>query len=222
MSRVKDHQIAQLLVEGNDDFHVVHALCKRFNVDIRNMENPNGGDFSVKDCMGIDNLIEQIPIQIKNLRKVGLIVDADTDINSRWQSIKGILNKSGYNLPESPDPNGTIIHQNGKTIGVWLMPNNDNNGMIEDFIRFLIPDQDKLLLKATKILDEIESEKNNKYNLIHKPKAFIHTWLAWQETPGSPLGKAITTKYLTTENREIVDRFIDWISKLFSVEQNVF
>jgi hypothetical protein len=215
MSRVKDHPIAQLLVEGNDDFHVVHALCKRYGISVRNMENPSGGDFSVKDCTGIDKLIEQIPLQIKNLQKVGFILDADSDINTRWQSLKGILKNNGYNLPESPDVNGTIIHQNGKTIGVWLMPNNNNNGMIEDFIRFLIPDEDKLSDKATKILEEIENEKSNKYNLIHKPKACIHTWLAWQETPGTPLGKAITTKYLTTENREIADRFINWITKLF-------
>ena len=95
------------------------------------------------------------------------------------------------------------------------MPDNNNNGMIEDFIRFLIPDDDKLSNKATKILDEIENEKSNKYNLIHKPKAFIHTWLAWQESPGTPLGKAITTRYLTIENREIADKFIEWVSKLY-------
>ena len=114
MSRVKDHSIAQLLVEGNDDFHVVHALFKSYNVHVRNMEDPNGGDFSVKDCMGIDKLVEQIPVQIKNLHTVGLIIDADSDINTRWQSLKGILKNSGYVLPESPDLNGTIIHQKGK------------------------------------------------------------------------------------------------------------
>ena len=114
MPRVKDHPIAQLLVEGNDDFHVVHALFKRYNVPVRNIDDPNGGDFSVKDCTGIDKLIEQIPVQIKNLHTVGLIIDADSDINTRWQSLKGILKNSGYVLPESPDLNGTIIHQKGK------------------------------------------------------------------------------------------------------------
>ena len=216
MSIVKDHPIAQLLVEGNDDFHVVHALFNRYNVSVRNKENRNGGDFSVKDCMGIDKLIEQIPVQIKNLQTVGLIIDADDDINTRWQSLKGILKNSGYILPECPDIDGTIIHQNGKKVGVWLMPNNNNNGMIEDFIRFLIPDDDKLSIKATDILNEIENEKSNKYNIIHKSKAFIHTWLAWQETLGTPLGKAITTRYLTIENREIADKFIEWVSKLYS------
>ena len=106
MSIVKDHPIAQLLVEGNDDFHVVHALFNRYNVSVRNKENRNGGDFSVKDCMGIDKLIEQIPVQIKNLQTVGLIIDADDDINTRWQSLKGILKNSGYILPECPDKIG--------------------------------------------------------------------------------------------------------------------
>jgi hypothetical protein len=219
MSRIKDHPIAQLLVEGNDDFHVVHALFQKYNVPARNLENPTGGYFSVKDCAGIDRLLEQIPVQLKNLQKLGLIIDADSDIQVRWQSLRDILRNNGFALPENPDFDGTIISQNGKTIGIWLMPNNDSNGMLEDFMQFLIPDEDRLLDKATEVLGEIEDEEINNYNLIHKSKALIHTWLAWQETPGTPLGKAITTRYLATENTEISDRFINWITRLFVDEE---
>lgn len=215
MSKIKDHPNALLLVEGNDDFHVVHALFKRYNVPVRNQEDPSGGFFSVKDCTGIDKLLEQTPVQLKNLQKLGLIVDADADIQARWGSLRGIFKNSGYNLPILPDTNGTIIHQNEKTIGIWLMPDNNANGMIEDFIRFLIPNEDKLLDKATNLIADIENEKINPYNIIHTSKALIHTWLAWQETPGMPLGKAITAKYLTTENKEISDTFIAWIERLF-------
>jgi hypothetical protein len=215
MSRIKDHSIAQLLVEGNDDFHVVHALFQKYNVPVRNLENPTGGSFSVKDCMGIDKLIEQIPVQLKNLQKLGLIIDADSDIDKRWQSLKDILKNNGYTLPEFPNVDGTIIKQHDKVIGIWLMPNNNHNGMIEDFMRFLIPNNDKLLDKAEKVLSEIEKGEINNYNLIHKSKALIHTWLAWQEAPGTPLGKAITARYLATENSAISDRFINWVSQLF-------
>jgi hypothetical protein len=30
----------------------------------------------------------------------------------------------------------------------------------------------------------------------YEMKACIHTWLAWQEEPGTPLGRAITNRYL--------------------------
>jgi hypothetical protein len=95
------------------------------------------------------------------------------------------------------------------------MPDNNANGMIEDFIRFLIPNEDKLLDKATNVIGQIETEQINPYNIIHTSKALIHTWLAWQETPGMPLGKAITAKYLTTEHKEICTNFIAWIQRLF-------
>ena len=215
MSRVKDHPIAQLLVEGNDDFHVVHALFQRHDVPVRNLENPSSGYFSVKDCAGIDRLLEQIPVQLKNLQKLGLIIDADSDIQARWQSLRDIFRNSGFVLPENPELDGTIISQNGKSIGIWLMPNNNANGMLEDFMQFLIPREDRLLDKATDVLVEIERQNIHNYNLIHKSKALIHTWLAWQETPGTPLGKAITTRYLATENTDISDRFINWVTRLF-------
>jgi hypothetical protein len=215
MSKIKDHPTAQLLVEGNDDFHVVHALFKRYNVPVRNHEAPSGGYFSVKDCTGIENLKEQLPVQLKNLQKIGIIVDADSDMNARWQSLQGIFKNCGYDMPILPNTNGTIIHQNDKIIGVWLMPDNNSNGMLEDFIQFLIPNEDKLLNKANKIIAEIEAENKNPYKLIHSSKALIHTWLAWQETPGTPLGKAITAKYLTTENKVLCNHFITWINNVF-------
>jgi hypothetical protein len=160
-------------------------------------------------------LLEQIPVQLKKFQKIGLILDANADLNNRWSFLSGIFKKQGFNLPKSPELNGTIVRQNGKTIGIWLMPDNNNNGILEDFINYLIHEDDKLINKATKILDELESEKINKYNLIHRSKAKIHTWLAWQENPGSPMGKAITARYLLPENKEISDKFVDWIKQVF-------
>jgi hypothetical protein len=35
-----------------------------------------------------------------------------------------------------------------------------------------------------------------KFALGHFAKAHIHTWLAWQSDPGTPMGLALTKKYL--------------------------
>ncbi len=99
-------------------------------------------------------------------------------------------------------------------VGVWIMPNNNTNGMLEDFISFLVPENDQLMPIAESTLMEIEKCKLNKYSDIHKSKAKIHTWLAWQEEPGKPMGQSITKKYLTIEN-ECCELFIEWIRKLF-------
>ena len=51
---------------------------------------------------------------------------------------------------------------------------------------------------------------------MHKSKAEIHTWLAWQEEPGTPMGQAITKQYLDT-NKELAKKFIGWLDNLFGL-----
>jgi hypothetical protein len=216
MAKPKSDSPAVLLVEGNNDFHVMMALFVKYNVP---------QVFDVIDCEGIDklkrgkeNLIEGIGVRLKgsNLKKLGIVVDADTNIGAQWQSLSDILKKGGFNLPEKIPAEGLIAEVPDKKIGIWIMPDNQMDGMLEDFIRFLIPEEDVLVPIAEKTLTGIEESGHNRYNKkLHRSKAFIHTWLAWQEDPGTPMGLAITKKYLTTENREIVERFIRWITRLF-------
>ena len=206
----------QLLVEGNDDKCVISSLRK--NLEIKE-------SFEIEDCGGKDKLLEKLPTLLKgsgNLNTIGVVLDADSDLNKRWNEVRKILIKSGKynNVPENCDKAGTIIEpieEDDIKIGVWLMPDNNSNGMLEDFISFLIPKDDKLLPKVEQVLSEIEEEKLNKYKQIHKSKAKIHTWLAWQEDPGTPMGLAITKKYLST-TPVICNDFINWLKKLFNKE----
>lgn len=206
----------QLLVEGNDDLYVISSLCKKFEIK---------KSFEIEDCGGKDKLLEQLPTLLKgsgNLNTIGVVLDADTDLNKRWKEVCNILKISGKykNIPETCDKNGTIIfpiEEDDIKVGVWLMPNNNDKGMLEDFVSFLISEDDKLLPKVNKALSEIEEEKLNQYKEIHKSKARIHTWLAWQEDPGTPMGLAITKKYLST-TPVICQDFISWLNKLFNPE----
>lgn len=95
------------------------------------------------------------------------------------------------------------------------MPNNDTAGMLEDFLAVLIPKGDQLLPIVLTTLDHIEERNLNIYRPEHKSKAVIHTWLAWQENPGTPMGQSITKRYLTTDN-EICRRLIEWLTVLFN------
>lgn len=199
----------KLLVEGKDDQHVIIALCKKFDL----LEN-----FDIINCQGIDEVFIQIPVRLKEseIRTIGIIIDADTDIKKRWNSISTILNAAGYTLPINIPSNGLIINDVNKSkIGIWIMPNNNLNGMLEDFISFLIPADDKLLPIVNTTLQNIEEQNLNKYSINHKSKALIHTWLAWQEDPGTPLGQSITKKYLSTD-KETCLKLINWLTELFN------
>lgn len=217
MSKIQDHPTSLLLVEGNDDFHVIHSLCKQFSIPVRNLENPKSGSFSVKDCKGINELLEQIPVLYKSssqLSTIGIIVDADVDLLSRWESIRNLLIGLGFVSPDELPINGLIVINGNLKVGVWIMPNNNLNGMLEDFISFLIPSDDKLLPFINDSLEAIEKQTLNKYSAIHRSKAVIHSWLAVQEDPGTPLGQGITKRYLTTDE-ETCRCLINWIDNLF-------
>lgn len=94
------------------------------------------------------------------------------------------------------------------------MPDNNLNGMLEDFISFLIPQNDQLFLIALETLQLIEGKSLNKYQTIHKSKALIHSWLSWQDDPGTPMGLAITKRYLTTDVDKC-SQFLQWLNHLF-------
>ncbi len=197
----------QLLVEGNDDRHVMLALCKQFNIP---------KNFEIIDCNGIDNLLMQIPVRLKqsDVKSLGIIVDADTHIKQRWNDLQSIFSKQGINFPKDIPKGGLVYHANDITIGIWIMPNNSLNGTLEDFISFLVPQGDKLWTVAKQVVDEIETKQLNRYIPTHQSKALIHSWLSWQEDPGTPLGLAITKKFLTTQDMNCL-KLMEWLVETF-------
>ena len=65
--------------------------------------------------------------------------------------------------------------------------NNRIAGMLEDFLSSLIREEDVLLARVVSCVDGIPSEQR-RFRNTYRSKALIHTWLAWQEEPGTPLG----------------------------------
>ncbi|WP_254564863.1 DUF3226 domain-containing protein [Oscillatoria sp. HE19RPO] len=210
----------QLLVEGKNDQHVIWALCEQYNIpETFKVQLPENG------AEGVKNLLDGLPLKLKeeNLRILGIVVDADQNLAARWQSIRDRLIASDYpkaDIPDSPPVEGWIYQPEDiylKRVGVWVMPDNQLPGMLEDFVALLMPEDDNLRPKAEEILREIEEEGLNRYGEIHHAKALIHTWLAWQETPGMPMGQAITARVLQRES-PIAQVFADWLQRLFEAE----
>lgn len=87
--------------------------------------------------------------------------------------------------------------------------------MLEDFALSMIPAEDPLIQKAEAVLSELEAEKVQRYKPVHRSKAKIHTFLAWQDEPGKPMGQAITAHILNPE-AEQAKTFIGWLNRLYS------
>ena len=197
-----------LLVEGQDDQHVMWALFGAHALP---------EVFKVEKAGGIEPLLESVPVRLKasNLERFGVVLDADEDIRQRWEQLRSRLTASGCtDIPKIPDPGGTVIQiQDGPRIGAWIMPDNKVPGILESFLAFLVPGTDKLLSLVDRFLEDIPVEDR----LCPKerlPKARIHAWLAVQEEPGKPLGQAITAKYLDAQH-DVVGPFLKWIRTVF-------
>jgi hypothetical protein len=201
-----------LLVEGPDDEHVLKHICGNRGIPRLDEVKPHGG---------VDTLLESIPVQLKAGEDgdiVGVVIDADTDVKARWQSLRDRLINVGYhNVPADPASDGTILDPPKQTllpqVGIWIMPDNQTNGILEDFLRFLVPQGDKLFSHVQSSVATIPSA-DPRFSPLAEPKAIIHTWLAWQEEPGKPLGTAITARFLDP-NVPQVDVLVSWLNRLF-------
>jgi hypothetical protein len=198
-----------LLVEGTDDEHVVKHIFGGHKLPKLD---------EIKELGGIDKLLESFPTRLKesDLTALGLIVDADTDLSARWQGIRNRLLNAGYlDVPEQPASDGVVVLPPSDRIlpkvGVWLMPDNRTNGILEDFLKFLVPSGDVLLPYAEQTLTAIPESR---FRPLDKPKALMHTWLAWQKEPGKPFGIAITARYLDDSVPQ-VELFVGWLKRLF-------
>lgn len=200
-----------LLVEGRDDKHVFYSLLQHYGIP---------DQFEIRDADGIEQLKDAFTAGLvsSELKLLGVVVDADSDLTARWLSLRNTMVNAGYKaVPMIPDTNGTIVKQQGKiTIGIWLMPDNILPGMIEDFIKFLVPEDDVLWPIAEDVVQRV-IETDRKFRPSYKSKAYLHTWLAWQEEPGGPMRRAITKRYLNADASH-AQQLIAWIRQLFELE----
>ena len=199
-----------LLVEGLNDRHVVQHLLRAHGLLL-------DSDFRIKDTGGDSPLIVTLPVEIRaaGLTPLGVIIDADVDLQARWDSLNYSLKKAGYGPPNSPDSRGLVLVQDDlPAIGVWVMPDNQLPGKLEDFVARLVPDQDPLLPMAERATQSIPAALR-RFSEPDLAKAVIHNWLAWQEEPGSRMGEAFTKTYLDPEAPTALV-FVDWVRRLLA------
>ncbi|MCU1347152.1 MAG: hypothetical protein JWO56_182 [Acidobacteria bacterium] len=196
-----------LVVEGPDDKHVIGHLLQSRGITLR--KEPTVAD-------GISPLLAKLETYLKlSYDAHAVVVDADIDVRARWDALRHRLMESGYeNVPLNPAPEGLIVTAAGKPpAGVWIMPDNALPGTLEDFVHQLVPEGDLLWVRARRVVEEIPVGERR---FSSTAKAEIHTWLAWQEEPGTAMGSAITKRYFATDS-QLADRFVLWIERLIAV-----
>ncbi|MGD0192841.1 MAG: DUF3226 domain-containing protein [Rhizomicrobium sp.] len=150
---------------------------------------------------------------------LGVVFDADTEFDSRWRRTKQICEKFFPKVPEQIDPAGLILeNKEGKRLGVWMMPDNKNHGMIETFLQSLIHERSAPLLAFAESVVVDARHRGAPCRECHIDKSEIHSWLAWQDPPGQALGRAITSMTLDPHS-DSAKPFVEWFLNLYRLER---
>lgn len=193
-----------LLVEGPDDKHVVRHLSDRF------AEMP---EFCVSHKEGIDTLLGDIGLELQapGRAALGIVVDANDDLDARWRAVSDRLRKEGIEAPGCPGPDGTIINGSPR-VGIWLMSDNQSSGELEDFVTQMIPEDDPIWPRSQRYIDDIP-EGDRKFSAKKTQRARIHAWLATREDPRW-MGFAIGAGDLRVDGA-LSTTFAEWLRRLF-------
>lgn len=211
MAQVKSNAPNRLIVEGRDDQWSVIALTQRHGWD---WDNPSNHFPYVDNAKGVEKAIESLPVSIRSCKRVGIIVDADINNSKRWEEVRAKIVSEIVDFPEVPDCSGTVHVSGSKRVGVWLMPNNQAAGKLEDFLAELVPLTDSCWDWANAAARGAH-ERGAEFSESDFIKAHIHTWLAWRKEPGLPFGTAITAA-MFAHDATLAQQFVDWMNRLYA------
>ncbi|WP_394754593.1 DUF3226 domain-containing protein [Crenothrix sp.] len=211
-----------LLVEGGADQDFFIEVLKQSNLQVMVKVAPPkvlGGSHNTKE--GVFNFLPKLLDQLAdgNLVKLAVVVDADSVPNGSYQTtlsrVTSIVSTYRYNLSPIQTAGITYKHDDGLAdFGLWIMPDNTNEGMLEDWLKQCIhANEQTLFAHAQSVIDELPNPP--KFKPLHRSKAEVATWLAWQKQPGHGLYQAVTDQLLDS-NKPLYSQLTAWLAHIYA------
>lgn len=221
-----------LIVEGISDKDFIQQLLEyeglNINLDIRVVTAPDVDkaiSHTTKQAVirALDAVIKQL--DDGSYERIGVLIDMDYQHDSptpikqlNVQQLNVKLNQHNFIKTSQLSDDKGIYFNNpdfSHPIGVWLMPNNQDEGYLEDWIESCITD------KRASYFDSAENFINSFNNAHFKPhvatKAKVYTWLAIQPKPSQDLSRCLSPKYdLLDKNSISYQNFKHWLVTTFS------
>ena len=197
-----------LLVEGESDVHVVRHLCRRQDEPMPSFQIENKGTLGqVLDAIGPE-------LKVSGRRALGVLVDANDSLTDRWLDLSNRCRVENIDLPHQPITTGTILEPgNGRPrLGIWLMPDNESPGELENFVQSLVPTDDPVWPRSENYIDQIPVA-DRRFRPGKLVRAKLYAWLATREKPGR-MGAAINVGDLHVD-RGLGSTFARWLRSLF-------
>lgn len=144
------------------------------------------------------------------VRSIGIILDANGEpggIQSSLDKAKNALNSINFPVPTNAGVPATF---NDKKSIIWIMPNNNDNGELENLCLNSLNKKD--IMPCIQQMHTCVNKIRPKQNI--SSKSLVYTYLAWLEPPGKRLGE-INKGEIKSWNLTVFDPLIsDFFSQL--------
>jgi len=219
-----------LLVEGEGDRGFFEQVCKSlalnpaikvappkdYQADYeQQLRNSKQGVLNL-----LADLLNELLDEVAPTQRLAIIVDADHEneqglgYQKTIEQVRKIAADYDFTLVENQANGLYFKHSDGLAeFGLWVMPNNQIDGMLEDFIKTCVTPEEQLLFNhAAQVVQAVPEPK--KFKPHHYSKAEVATWLAWQKPPGHGLYYAVCDNLLDT-NHVLFQEMQQWLKKIF-------
>jgi uncharacterized protein DUF3226 len=207
----------QMLVEGYEDLYSVHGLM-RAHIDWP--DTPEKYPVWINIGRSDEEILRGlIPAKFKEryTRFLGVVLDADTKPNGRYDSIRNQCLSIFPTMPKTLPTGGLIVeNEEHQRLGAWIMPDNLSDGCLEVFLRHLVPDDSVPVWTHAVTSTAVAKTVGAGYRDCDLPKANLYAWLAWQDEPAQRAGEALTKKLLDP-HAESAAPFVRWFRELYQL-----
>ncbi|MES2261491.1 MAG: DUF3226 domain-containing protein [Pseudomonadota bacterium] len=191
-----------LLVEGVNDKSFYEQFCRAHgmhaDVKIAPAREVGGTHNSKQGAIRLLSvLLKQLEDADAPLERLGLVLDADRTANGGGfvrtvDQVAAELISHDFTPVPVVLPTGGLLFQHNDglpDVGLWVMPNNQDDGILEDWIfQSALVREQALLDHATATVAALAAPK---FRPVQRRKAEVATWMAWQDQPGEGLYYAI-------------------------------
>ena len=176
-----------LISAGTDEWHLLQHIHPDFKELFKQYPTSDSAlaNFALSDDTVIPRLKAALKSSLLPERPICVIRDAEVQsADVLWQKLILVFREAGYsNLPDRLPRTGLILNEESlHRVGVWIMPNNEDAGMIEDFyLRAIRRDDRELGLAKTFVISIPKPLFKDKIS-----KSVYRVWLAIQSDPVGP------------------------------------
>jgi hypothetical protein len=218
--------IKHLIVEAESDKSFIQAFLRHEKLNLQlNIDVATPQDFEPTAYTTKQAVFQQLPRLVKLLETgqvshIGILVDMDftdkTDIkNQNLRQISERLNPLGFHQRQQQNNNSGFYFENSdydNPIGVWLMPNNQDEGYLESWVKMAMSsDQQSHFTQVENFIQSLGTS-HFKNPVIAMDKARIFTWLSTQTKPTQDLSKSLE---LIAAKNPVYQNFKHWLVTTF-------